>query len=76
MVASSASGRRNGGASISGAPEEGKKEIERLRFLIWLIAEDTSESESQIYKALVCLKNLCYDWRVILRLYFEEDEEG
>ena len=44
--------------------------------MIRLIDRDTSESESQIYKALVCLKNLCYDRRVIVKLYIEEDDGG
>ena len=32
------------------------------------------ENEFHVYKALVCLKNLCSDWRIVLQLYNKKIE--
>ena len=45
-------------------------EDEKLDFLIRLISR--TRIESQIYKSITCLKNICYEWRVILKLYNKE----
>ena len=38
--------------------------------LDWLIFQvEHNENIFQVYKALVCLKNLCSDWSVVLQLY-------
>ena len=47
--------------------EDDQAKAARLNWLISLIK--SGESEFQVYKALVCLKNLCNDWSVVLQLY-------
>ena len=47
--------------------EDDQAKAARLNWLISLIK--SGESEFQVYKALVCLKNLCNDWSVVVRLY-------
>lgn len=43
------------------------EQLVRLNWLIQMISN--GENEYHVYKALVCLKNLCSNWEVVLRLY-------
>ena len=45
----------------------GSSQDEKLNWLIYLI--ENVENEFQVYKSLVCLKNLCRDWNYVKLLY-------